>query len=163
MMVMMLERVRDDVDLNYKALYACLGSFWPFVPNKITLPSLDHISQSDQKALAVIMDANNPNKKIRSTPEFAQYQRQNFWADNEGKVPPFNTREYKDMAPTPAHGEMVLKQDIKKKTRTNSSNEQKKNSQREAGTTLRPMQATRPPTSPTANPSTVTESFLACW
>jgi len=37
------------------------------------------------------MDANNPNKEHRTTPEYAEYQRDNFWADNEGKTPPFNT------------------------------------------------------------------------
>lgn len=39
------------------------------------------------------MDAKNPNKEYRTTPEYAEYQRDNFWADNEGKVPPFNTRK----------------------------------------------------------------------
>ena len=38
------------------------------------------------------MDANNPNKEFRTTPEYAEYQRDNFWAEHEGKVPPFNTR-----------------------------------------------------------------------
>ncbi|KAK6007878.1 hypothetical protein QM012_004692 [Aureobasidium pullulans] len=37
------------------------------------------------------MDVKNPNKEYRTTPEYAEYQRDNFWADNEGKVPPFNT------------------------------------------------------------------------
>ena len=37
------------------------------------------------------MDANNPNKNHRTTPQYALYQRENFWASNEGKVPPFNT------------------------------------------------------------------------
>ncbi|EON68868.1 lactate 2-monooxygenase [Coniosporium apollinis CBS 100218] len=37
------------------------------------------------------MDTKNPNKKYRTTPEYAEYQRENFWASNEGKVPPFNT------------------------------------------------------------------------
>lgn len=37
------------------------------------------------------MDARNPNKEIRNTPEYAEYQRDNFWASNDGKVPPFNT------------------------------------------------------------------------
>jgi len=39
------------------------------------------------------MDTKNPNKKYRTTPEYAEYQRENFWASNEGKVPPFNTGE----------------------------------------------------------------------
>lgn len=39
------------------------------------------------------MDANNPNKSFRTTPEYAEYQRENFWQDNEGKTAPFNTRK----------------------------------------------------------------------
>lgn len=38
------------------------------------------------------MDANNPNIEKRSTPQWALYQRQNFWKVNDGQVPPFNTR-----------------------------------------------------------------------
>jgi isopentenyl diphosphate isomerase/L-lactate dehydrogenase-like FMN-dependent dehydrogenase len=37
------------------------------------------------------MDTKKPNSKLRSTPEFAQYQRENFWTSNDGHVPPFNT------------------------------------------------------------------------
>ena len=37
------------------------------------------------------MDPNSENKKHRITPEYAQYQRENFWLSNEGKVPVFNT------------------------------------------------------------------------
>ena len=37
------------------------------------------------------MDTKNENKQLRNTPEWAQYQRQNFWADNEGQASPFNT------------------------------------------------------------------------
>jgi hypothetical protein len=37
------------------------------------------------------MDPQAPNSKCRTTPEFAQYQRENFWAENEGKAPVFNT------------------------------------------------------------------------
>ncbi|KAM0715528.1 hypothetical protein Q7P37_009026 [Cladosporium fusiforme] len=37
------------------------------------------------------MDAKNPNKDLRNTPEYAEYQRDNFWATNDGNVPPFNT------------------------------------------------------------------------
>ena len=37
------------------------------------------------------MDTKNPNKEHRNTPEYAEYQRDNFWASNEGNVPPFNT------------------------------------------------------------------------
>ena len=39
------------------------------------------------------MDTKNPNREYRSTPEYAEYQRNNFWASNEGQVPPFNTGE----------------------------------------------------------------------
>jgi len=39
------------------------------------------------------MDIKNPNKEFRTTPEYAEYQRDNFWAETEGKVPPFNTRK----------------------------------------------------------------------
>lgn len=37
------------------------------------------------------MDVKNPNKDHRNTPEYAEYQRDNFWASNDGNVPPFNT------------------------------------------------------------------------
>ncbi|KAK5134232.1 hypothetical protein LTR08_006775 [Meristemomyces frigidus] len=37
------------------------------------------------------MDTKNANKEYRTTPEYAEYQRDNFWASNEGKTPPFNT------------------------------------------------------------------------
>lgn len=37
------------------------------------------------------MDTRNPNKQHRTTPEWAEYQRDNFWASNDGKVPIFNT------------------------------------------------------------------------
>ncbi|KAF2461499.1 FMN-dependent dehydrogenase [Lineolata rhizophorae] len=37
------------------------------------------------------MDKYNPNKSIRATPEYAQYQRENFMKLNEGEIPPFNT------------------------------------------------------------------------
>ncbi|CAN9411301.1 unnamed protein product [Alternaria alternata] len=37
------------------------------------------------------MDPVNPNQKVRSTPQYALYQRENFWKSNEGEVPLFNT------------------------------------------------------------------------
>ncbi|KAK5171097.1 uncharacterized protein LTR77_004241 [Saxophila tyrrhenica] len=37
------------------------------------------------------MDPNAPNPKHRNTPEYARYQRELFWAENEGVTPPFNT------------------------------------------------------------------------
>lgn len=37
------------------------------------------------------MDTKNENKKFRTTPEHAEYQRENFWMSNDGKVPVFNT------------------------------------------------------------------------
>lgn len=37
-------------------------------------------------------DPNNPNVSQRTTPQWGLYQRELFWAPNEGKHPPFNTR-----------------------------------------------------------------------
>ncbi|KAH7043837.1 FMN-dependent dehydrogenase [Macrophomina phaseolina] len=37
------------------------------------------------------MDAKAPNKDIRATPQWALYQRENFWKSNEGEVPVFDT------------------------------------------------------------------------
>ena len=37
------------------------------------------------------MDPHNPNIDKRSTPQYALYQRENFWKSNKGEVPPFNT------------------------------------------------------------------------
>ena len=37
------------------------------------------------------MDTKNENVKVRDTPEWAQYQRHNFWLANESQVPVFNT------------------------------------------------------------------------
>ncbi|KJY02252.1 l-lactate dehydrogenase like protein [Zymoseptoria brevis] len=37
------------------------------------------------------MDFKNPNKEYRTTPEFGEYQANNFWKSNNGLVPPFNT------------------------------------------------------------------------
>lgn len=42
-------------------------------------------------------DPNNPNMEKRSTPQYALYQRENFWKTNTGEVPLFNTGE---LAPT---------------------------------------------------------------
>ncbi|KAM3071856.1 hypothetical protein ACMFMG_009713 [Clarireedia jacksonii] len=36
-------------------------------------------------------DPNNPNIKSRNTPQWALYQRDMFWRDNEGELPPFST------------------------------------------------------------------------
>ena len=36
-------------------------------------------------------DPNNPNIDQRSTPQYALYQRENFWKTNTGEVPLFNT------------------------------------------------------------------------
>jgi isopentenyl diphosphate isomerase/L-lactate dehydrogenase-like FMN-dependent dehydrogenase len=36
-------------------------------------------------------DPNNPNIKLRSTPQWGLMQREMFWAPNEGKFQPFNT------------------------------------------------------------------------
>lgn len=37
------------------------------------------------------MDPNNKNKNIRTTPQYAMYQRHNFWKSNTGENPLFNT------------------------------------------------------------------------
>ncbi|KAJ4378574.1 hypothetical protein N0V86_006281 [Didymella sp. IMI 355093] len=37
------------------------------------------------------MDPNNANSKIRTTPQYAMYQRHNFWKSNIGENPLFNT------------------------------------------------------------------------
>ncbi|KAF2840806.1 FMN-dependent alpha-hydroxy acid dehydrogenase [Patellaria atrata CBS 101060] len=37
------------------------------------------------------MDTKGPNKNTRSTPQWAEYQRENFWKSNEGQVPIFDT------------------------------------------------------------------------
>ncbi|KAF9693715.1 hypothetical protein EKO04_008554 [Ascochyta lentis] len=37
------------------------------------------------------MDPNNANKDIRKTPQYAMYQRHNFWKSNEGETPFFDT------------------------------------------------------------------------
>ena len=39
-------------------------------------------------------DPNNPNIEKRSTPQYALYQRENFWKTNTGEVPLFNTGRY---------------------------------------------------------------------
>ena len=36
-------------------------------------------------------DASNPHIQNRTTPQWALYQRENFWKANEGQTPPFNT------------------------------------------------------------------------
>ena len=36
-------------------------------------------------------DPMNPNIQKRSTPQWALYQRENFWKLNDGETPPFNT------------------------------------------------------------------------
>ncbi|KAJ5176299.1 uncharacterized protein N7482_002176 [Penicillium canariense] len=40
-------------------------------------------------------DANNPHVKERTTPQWALYQRENFWKPNEGQAPLFNTDPHK--------------------------------------------------------------------
>lgn len=40
------------------------------------------------------MDPNNPNIKSRSTPQWALYQREAFWAPNEDRNSLFNTGTY---------------------------------------------------------------------
>lgn len=38
-------------------------------------------------------DPTNPNIEKRSTPQWALYQREQFWKVNDGVTPPFNTRK----------------------------------------------------------------------
>jgi hypothetical protein len=40
------------------------------------------------------MDLKAPNAKARTTPQYAMYQRENFWKVNDGEVPLFNTGMY---------------------------------------------------------------------
>jgi hypothetical protein len=40
------------------------------------------------------MDPENPNLKIRKTPQYALYQRESFWKSNDGETPLFNTGMY---------------------------------------------------------------------
>jgi hypothetical protein len=40
------------------------------------------------------MDPKAPNAKVRTTPQYAMYQRENFWKVNDGEVPLFNTGMY---------------------------------------------------------------------
>ncbi|TVY86231.1 putative lactate 2-monooxygenase, partial [Lachnellula willkommii] len=47
-------------------------------------------------------DPNNPNIKSRSTPQWGLYQRELFWKDNTGEVPPFSTDPAEDGKP-PLH------------------------------------------------------------
>lgn len=37
------------------------------------------------------MDPNNENRKVRKTPQYALYQRHNFWESNTGETPLFDT------------------------------------------------------------------------
>lgn len=37
------------------------------------------------------MDPKNENSTVRQTPQYALYQRHNFWKSNEGENPLFNT------------------------------------------------------------------------
>ncbi|KAK4896565.1 hypothetical protein LTR27_005483 [Elasticomyces elasticus] len=49
------------------------------------------------------MDTKNPNKDFRNTPEYAEYQREGFWASNDGKVMPFNTGKYQKRQAVESH------------------------------------------------------------
>jgi hypothetical protein len=57
----------------------------------IDIAGIERGGNHDIYRLYFNMDTKNPNVKSRTTPEFAQYQRENFWASNDGVVPPFNT------------------------------------------------------------------------
>ncbi|KAK3653159.1 hypothetical protein LTR56_004695 [Elasticomyces elasticus] len=51
------------------------------------------------------MDTKNPNKEFRNTPEYAEYQREGFWASNDGKVMPFNTGKYQKRQAVESHAD----------------------------------------------------------
>ncbi|KAF2235120.1 FMN-linked oxidoreductase [Viridothelium virens] len=69
------------------------------------------------------MDTKAPNKDHRTTPQYALYQRENFWKSNEGEVPPFSTgnmpcdsifilRNQTDLAPDPGDLEELAKEKL---------------------------------------------------
>ncbi|KAB8067354.1 FMN-dependent dehydrogenase-domain-containing protein [Aspergillus leporis] len=43
------------------------------------------------QSFSTMCDPTNPNIQKRTTPQWALYQRENFWKLNEGKTPPFST------------------------------------------------------------------------
>lgn len=49
------------------------------------------------------MDPNNANSKTRKTPQYAMYQRENFWKSNDGETPLFNTGTTPSAALQPTH------------------------------------------------------------
>lgn len=57
------------------------------------LNRIDRAPLSTGKKERKMSDPKNPNIKKRSTPQWALYQRENFWKLNDGEVPPFNTGE----------------------------------------------------------------------
>ena len=89
------------VDDGTAAVEQPLPTFKYSVPHPLSLltivffrrPIIDRLSYNPicVKSCNYNMDANNPNKDRRTTPEYAEYQRDNFWKSNDGEVPPFNT------------------------------------------------------------------------
>ena len=76
-------------------------------------------------------DPNNPNIKIRTTPQWSLYQRESFWNANDGKYPIFNT----GLSPYLARRKPT---DGYLKIRPRLRNSQKKSSRREAGSSQSP-------------------------
>jgi hypothetical protein len=103
------------------------------------------------------MDKNNPNKEHRSTPEYAEYQADNFWASNDGKVPLFNTGTLLHVLESSNPNLRSTNTSTPhQKTPANSKTAPEKNSPKAAGTTPPPTPAPPLPTSPTDKPSTDT-------
>ena len=99
-------------------------------------------------------DPKNPNIASRNTPQWALYQRELFWKDNTGELPPFSTEpgDLEDLAkraltiggwyvfPLPISTPLLIL----------------------AGITLLQTQANPTPISQTDKPSTVIVSYHAC-
>lgn len=47
-------------------------------------------------------DPTNPNIEKRTTPQWALYQRENFWKVNDGQTVPFNTGTHPIHTPSPS-------------------------------------------------------------
>jgi hypothetical protein len=89
------------------------------------------------------MDPKAPNAKSRTTPQYAMYQRENFWKANDGEVPLFNTGKYTYPSQTrfshflkPSYQERTHKQKLTlHQIPQNSKNKPNKSSPKTAGTT----------------------------
>lgn len=84
---------------------------------------------------ATMSDANNPNRESRETPQWALYQRENFWKSNEGEVPIFNTGKIQTdrpslryTTPPPSPPTILTNPTPQKQILANSKNSPKKSS-----------------------------------